>query len=252
MTGLVIVTTGAYKDKVEQSLDLAAVEAVLSESADDSRLLDLRRSRESGGQTTVQVSEGKLLGGSLFFHDSVVGESRFSGEDGQPWNGRVLIDPGDGSLSIPDGTSTPTLRGTALLNGAPLTARAFQKQLGGFGQLIVTLGVILFAVSTGISWSYYGDRAVEYLFGPVAIPIYRWAFIFFFFVGAVLPLKAVWTYGDVALGLMTFPNLVAVLLLSGTVTRMGTSRRRSRRVTVWSRKTSCLVPARARSYASWG
>jgi AGCS family alanine or glycine:cation symporter len=220
MTGLVIVTTGAYKDKVEQSLDLAAVEAVLSESADDSRLLDLRRSRESGGQTTVQVLEGKLLGGSLFFHDSVVGESRFSGQDGQPWNGRVLIDPGDGSLSIPDGTSAPTLRGTALLNGAPLTARAFQKQLGRFGQLIVTLGVILFAVSTGISWSYYGDRAVEYLFGPVAIPIYRWAFIFFFFVGAVLPLKAVWTYGDVALGLMTFPNLVAVLLLSGTVTQL--------------------------------
>ena len=220
MTGLVIVTTGAYKDKVEQSLDLASVEAVLSESADDSRLLDLRRSRESGGQTTVQVLEGKLLGGSLFFHDSVVGESRFSGEDGQPWNGRVLIDPGDRSLSIPDGTSTPTLRGTALLNGAPLMARAFQKQLGGFGQLIVTLGVILFAVSTGISWSYYGDRAVEYLFGPVAIPIYRWAFIFFFFVGAVLPLKAVWTYGDVALGLMTFPNLVAVLLLSGTVTQL--------------------------------
>ena len=86
--------------------------------------------------------------------------------------------------------------------------------------MIVTLAVILFAVSTGISWSYYGDRSVEYLFGPVAIPIYRSLFIFFFFVGAVLPLKAVWTFGDVALGLMTLPNLVAVLLLSGTVTKL--------------------------------
>ena len=81
----------------------------------------------------------------------------------------------------------------------------------------VVLAVVLFAVSTGISWSYYGDRAVEYLFGSRAIPFYRWIFIFFFFVGAVLPLKAVWTYGDVALGLMTLPNLVAVLLLSGGV-----------------------------------
>jgi AGCS family alanine or glycine:cation symporter len=77
--------------------------------------------------------------------------------------------------------------------------------------------VILFAVSTGISWSYYGDRSVEYLFGPAAIPIYRWVFIFFFLVGAVLPLEAVWTYGDVALGLMTLPNLIGVFLLSGGV-----------------------------------
>ena len=140
--------------------------------------------------------------------------------DGQPWSGRVVVSPEDGSLSVPDGTSAPALSGTALLNGATLTARAFQNGLSGVGQLIVTLAVILFAVSTGISWSYYGDRSVEYLFGPVAIPIYRSLFIFFFFVGAVLPLKAVWTFGDVALGLMTFPNLLAVLLLSGTVTKL--------------------------------
>ena len=71
--------------------------------------------------------------------------------------------------------------------------------------------------STGISWSYYGDRATEYLLGSRAIPIYRWIFIVFFFMGSILPLKAVWTYGDVALGLMTFPNLIACILLSGSV-----------------------------------
>jgi len=49
------------------------------------------------------------------------------------------------------------------------------------------------------------------------VPIYRWMFIFFFFIGAVLPLRAVWTFGDVALGLMTLPNLIAVLALTGTV-----------------------------------
>jgi len=125
----------------------------------------------------------------------------------------------DGSVSVANG-ATPSLAGSALLNGAPLTGRAFYNGLGGFGTLIVTLAVVLFAVSTGISWSYYGDRSVEYLFGPGAIPIYRWVFIFFFFVGSVLPLKAVWTFGDVALGLMTFPNLVAVFLLSGGVAVM--------------------------------
>jgi AGCS family alanine or glycine:cation symporter len=125
----------------------------------------------------------------------------------------------DGSTSVANG-ATPSLAGSALLNGAPLTGQAFRKGLGGLGTLIVTLAVVLFAVSTGISWSYYGDRAVEYLFGAGAIPVYRWIFIFFFFVGSVLPLKAVWTYGDVALGLMTLPNLIAVFLLSGGVAVM--------------------------------
>jgi AGCS family alanine or glycine:cation symporter len=77
--------------------------------------------------------------------------------------------------------------------------------------------VILFAMSTGISWSYYGDRSVEYLFGAGAIPIYRWVFVLFFFLGCILPLSAVWTFGDVALGLMTLPNLIAIFMLTGSV-----------------------------------
>ena len=84
----------------------------------------------------------------------------------------------------------------------------------------VTIAVILFAVSTGISWSYYGDRAIEYLFGSKAIRIYRWVFIFMFFMGSILPLSAVWKFGDVALGLMSFPNLVALIFLSGSVVTM--------------------------------
>ena len=75
-------------------------------------------------------------------------------------------------------------------------------------------------MSTGISWSYYGDRATEYLFGSAFIPVYRWVFIAFFFMGSLLSLEAVWKYGDVALGLMTFPNLVALLALSPAVVRM--------------------------------
>ena len=163
------------------------------------------------------MADGRLVGASLFFHDSVVEGARFAGSDGRPWSGRLDVATGDGSLSVGERGSAPGLTGVGLLNGAPLTGHAFEKALGGLGGIIVTLAVVLFAVSTGISWSYYGDRSVEYLFGPVAIPVYRWVFVVFFFFGAVLPLKAVWTYGDVALGLMTFPNLVGVLLLTGGV-----------------------------------
>jgi len=86
--------------------------------------------------------------------------------------------------------------------------------------LIVTLAVLLFAVSTAISWSYYGDRATEYLFGARWIGTYRWVYLTFFFLGAILPLQAVWTFGDVALGLMSFPNLLALILLSRSVVAM--------------------------------
>jgi AGCS family alanine or glycine:cation symporter len=217
MTGLVIIVTGAYKDKVDQELDLSEVEIVLAASATDAEFVDLRRSREARGKTTVEVADGRLVGSSLFFHESAVENARFTGPDGAPWSGRLDVDPEDGSLTAAEQASEPDLAGVGLLNGAPLTGHAFERGLGGLGSVIVTLAVVLFAVSTGISWSYYGDRSVEYLFGSAAIPVYRWVFVAFFFFGAVLPLNAVWTYGDVALGLMTFPNLVAVLLLSGGV-----------------------------------
>jgi AGCS family alanine or glycine:cation symporter len=214
MTGLVITLTAADRDKQPQVLDLGAVEAVFAEGATDERLIDLRASRPARTDATFEVQAGQPVGATLFLHTSVVENPTFRDGSGQPWNGRLAVRPSDGSLVVAPGVAAPELRGTALLNGAPLTAAAFRKGLGRAGDLIVTLGVILFAVSTGISWSYYGDRAVEYLFGAAAISAYRWAFIFFFFVGAVLPLKAVWTFGDVALGLMSFPNLLAVLLLS--------------------------------------
>ncbi len=218
MTGLVIVTTGAYKDKpADQNLDIAGIEAVLKPGATDAELLDLRQERRFSRAEEIQVVAGRAIGVTLFLYDSVVERPKFTGRDGALWNGGLRIEPEDGALEVTGDGDGPRLTGGALLIGAPMTARAFENGLGTVGSLIVTLAVILFAVSTGISWSYYGDRSVEYLFGARAIPIYRWLFIFFFFTGAILPLHAVWTHGDVALGLMTLPNLVAIFLLTGGV-----------------------------------
>ena len=216
MTGLLITVTGAHLDKVDQALDMNSVEAVMEADVGDGMLLELRDARSSSAARELSISDGRPENGTLFFHDAVVEKPMFSNSSGSGWSGTLSVDPASGNLSF-SGDDSPQLRGAALLNGAPLTARAFSKGLGGIGTLLVTLAVVLFAVSTGISWSYYGDRSVEYLFGPRAVPIYRWMFIFFFFVGAVLPLRAVWTFGDVALGLMTLPNLIAVLALTGTV-----------------------------------
>ena len=109
------------------------------------------------------------------------------------------------------------------MNSSPLTAFAFKTGLSpifAYGDKIVTLSVFLFAVSTAISWSYYGDRAAEYLFGPKAIIPYKWVYVCFHFIGAIVPLEVVWGFGDVALGLMAVPNLIALIVMSGQVKRI--------------------------------
>ena len=110
-----------------------------------------------------------------------------------------------------------------ILNGSLLTSLAFKEGLSWlipFGDKIITLGVLLFAISTVISWSFYGDRATEYLFGEKAIPIYRILYIIFVFVGAIATLEAMWAFGDAALGFMTFPNLISIIMLSGVLKKM--------------------------------
>lgn len=110
-----------------------------------------------------------------------------------------------------------------LLNSSLLTSYAFKEGLSWlieFGDKIVTLAVLLFAVSTAISWSYYGERAANYLFGKKATLPYKWVYILFVFIGAIAELEAVWAFGDAALGFMTFPNLLAIILLSSTLKKM--------------------------------
>lgn len=116
-----------------------------------------------------------------------------------------------------------TLVAGATLTGSPLTAHAFRvglSPLGDFGHHVVTLTVMLFAVSTAISWSYYGDRCTHYLFGARAVPVYRVFYTLVYGLGSVLSMDLVWGLGDVAVGAMAVPNLIAILLLSGEVARM--------------------------------
>ncbi|MDV7402682.1 alanine:cation symporter family protein, partial [Arthrospira platensis SPKY1] len=79
--------------------------------------------------------------------------------------------------------------------------------------------VLLFAVSTSISWSYYGDRAIQFLAGDRSIIYYKAVYVGMHFVGAMLTLHTVWLIGDIALGLMTIPNIIALFALSGVVFR---------------------------------
>ena len=108
--------------------------------------------------------------------------------------------------------------------GAALTKAAFDK-LPYVGPLILSIGIVTFAFSTILGWSYYGERAIEYLAGhsqkarKIIIGIYRTLFIAAVFAGSVLSLSVVWNLADIANALMAIPNLVAILLLSGVIAR---------------------------------
>ena len=113
--------------------------------------------------------------------------------------------------------STGVIESTSL-TGAQLTREAFRQGFSfapEIGSFIVNCAVLLFAYTTMVAWSYYGDRSIEYLAGPKAIKPYRWVYVFFNFMGAILPLTFVWNFGDIALSLMTIPNLIGVLFLTG-------------------------------------
>jgi AGCS family alanine or glycine:cation symporter len=106
------------------------------------------------------------------------------------------------------------------LNGARLTQFAFHTGLPGeWGDIIVTVCLSLFAFSTILGWSYYGEKSVEYLMGVKAVKPYRVLFIVAIFVGAVRSLDFVWSVSDVMNGLMALPNLIGLLLLSGVIVR---------------------------------
>lgn len=106
------------------------------------------------------------------------------------------------------------------LVGAALTAHAFGTTLGAAGAWVVGVGLTLFAFSTIISWSYYGDRSARFLFGEGAVMPYRVVFSLLVVFGAAVPLQLVWNFADIANILMAIPNLIALLLLAGLVKKL--------------------------------
>ena len=115
-------------------------------------------------------------------------------------------------------TSVVANPGIALEDGALLTREAFAS-IPYVGTPVLAFGIVTFAFSTILGWSYYGERAVEYLFGRRAIRYYRAAYVALCFAGSVAGLGVVWNVADTMNALMAVPNLLSLLLLSGVMAR---------------------------------
>ncbi len=221
ITGLVILTTGAWTERVPDEVPVNAQSALTVVVDQGTVGLDGAVPEDELLSGELRIQAGLPVGGGFVRNHATVLEARVLDEAGEPWTGALPV--AEGGLDF-EHIPELSLEGQMALNGSPLTAQAFRKGLapimGSWGHLIVTIGVVLFGISTAISWSYYGDRAIVYLVGTRWVTPYKVVFCCMHFLGAVVALEVVWNFGDAALGLMAIPNLLALILLWKTTRKM--------------------------------
>jgi len=217
MTSLVVIMTGAWNARLETpiALDGGDLSYAVVRSDGSSQAVD--------PPVGVTYSDGRADAAAphIAWHEVSVDQLFVDEARTVPFNGTV--DPATATATTTDGQSTTTLYALAVESGAPLTMEAFRRGLapiGDWGHYIVIFSVLLFALSTAISWSYYGDRCANYLFGERAIIPYKLVFVGMHFIGAVLALSTVWALGDVFLAIVIVPNLIALVFLSPQVKEM--------------------------------
>lgn len=219
MTALVIIVTNTWDDRVPSQVSFTGGQSSWVAEQADGRIVrsGLTPPSEIVVEGGVPVARG--VGDVRLAWRNVAVDSFYTdAAQTRPFTG--TIHPGRNVAVDASGQEYPVLYGPAPLNGAPLTMLAFRRglaPLGDWGHYIVLLSVLLFGISTAIAWSYYGDRCAFYLFGEKAVLPYKMIFVIMHFVGAVLPLAVAWTLGDVALGLVILPNLIALIVLAPKV-----------------------------------
>ena len=220
LTGLVILSSGVWNQKFENEFEASAMDYLkgsYSETSSEEDLITLRNyyyERNENIEFTgeLNVSEGVLTSEdvTLMHNRSFAEETTYKDrETNQSFSGVISVE--EGKIINPGDF---IIEGKSLLRSADLTGKAFTKSVfGEYGQYIVAFGLLLFAFSTVIAWSYYGDRATAHLFGEGWILYYRIVYVGAFFIAAVVDTKIIWDIATVIGPIATIPNLIALILL---------------------------------------
>ena len=218
ITGLAILSSGVWIEKFENKFEESSM-CYLEGNYSDQSEQDVKILQDyiytCNGKLSfsgpVEVAEGKatLIDQITLLHNRSVSEDVIYYNDDQSlFSGSLKII--NGKLASDD----VSVVGKSLLIGADLTGKAFTRSMfGDYGQYIVAIGLLLFAFSTAIAWSYYGDRATAHLFGEGWILYYRIIYVGAFFTAAIIDTKIVWDIATVIGPIATVPNLIALLLL---------------------------------------
>ena len=216
ITGLVLLSSGAWAKKYENEIQYSDV-VILADVYDEADEDDKRTVRNH----MIQKESVPLFSGNLNIEEGIVqnGVTIIAAES---FAENVKIRRGDkpysGTINVLNGSiagdSDVTITGKSLLHSAPLTTVAFNEgYFGDYGKYIVSIGLILFAFSTAISWSYYGGRATTYLFGTKYIIVYKIIYVAGFFVASFADTTIIWTLANITIALMTIPNLIGILIM---------------------------------------
>jgi AGCS family alanine or glycine:cation symporter len=220
LTGLVILSSGVWKEKhqnVFDRTDMLILSGVYDESNDnDKQQLFKYLNRIDNSEVTPYNGKIDVVAGKAISTGFTILNARSFAED-VTFKLNAEGDVFTGTLTVVDGDikkKSIVVEGKSLIHSAKLTAVAFTRGFfGSYGQYIVSIGLLLFAFSTAIAWSYYGDRAMTYLLGPRSVMPYRVVYCFGFCWAAVSDTTLVWTLSAVAIVVMTLPNLFGILML---------------------------------------
>lgn len=220
LTGLVILSSGVWQEKHQNVFDRSDMTFMAGEydqtKSEDINKLFLHLNNVEGAKAEnfngeIQVVNGVAVTGgfTLLNSRSFADDVTYSvGSTEDPFTGRLKVE--DGAL-VKDSI---IVEGKSLVHSANLTAIAFTRgYFGESGKFIVSIGLLLFAFSTAIAWSYYGDRAMTYLLGPRSVMPYRVIYCAGFFWAAVSDTTLVWALSAVAIVVMTLPNLFGIMML---------------------------------------
>ena len=214
MTGLVILSSGVWTDKFTNNFEKTSmflVEGTLDENQDAEEILNFL----SGNDSTVKsfsgnlnVESGKIINNVTVINNRSIAEDVVIMKNNLPYTG--LIEVSD-KIGI-----EYDVVGKSLVKSAVLTSKAFNKGFfGNYGEFIVSIGLLLFAFSTVITWAYYGDRCTAYLFGEGAIIYYRVIYVFAFFIAGsgFIDTEIIWNFALITVAASTLPNLISMFLL---------------------------------------
>ena len=217
LTGLVLLSSGVWNDKIYNRFEDADLEIINMNISDDSEqdIIQLRQHIHGKDPLPLFTGELNVVDGEVqndvsFVHARSLAENVEVKVNEELFTGTLNVVNG----SLQDNEETVRVWGNSLIHSAPLTTEAFNHSfLGNYGQYIVSIGLLLFAFSTAISWSYYGGRAVTYLFGTRWVMTYRVIYVIAFFFAAFTDTTIVWNLSYITIAIMTIPNLFGLWVL---------------------------------------
>ncbi|MFW5656335.1 MAG: alanine/glycine:cation symporter family protein [Bacteroidota bacterium] len=222
LTGLVILSSGVWHEKMDNRFQITDVEILQGTYMDTEPETAKKLSAHINKKSSLPIFSGTLIiqDGKIQNENITILSARSVAEEVSVlWKADNKEAAFSGKINVVEGTiSDPNneliFEGESLVHSAPLTVEAFNRSyFGNVGQYIVAIGLLLFAFSTSISWSYYGDRAVTFIWGPKYVVFYRLLYVSGFFVAAFTDTTIVWTFSGIAIAFMTIPNLLGILLL---------------------------------------